>query len=61
MRRGTQPLTQAGFPQEIGRIMQGAFLLTAVIVFEVMQRRAAREQVREAAMRAQMTAEGAPA
>ena len=59
--RGTQPLTQAGFPQEIGRIMQGAFLLTAVIVFEVMQRRAAREQVREAAMRAQMTAEGAPA
>jgi ABC-type uncharacterized transport system permease subunit len=59
--RGTQPLTQKGFPQEIGRIMQGAFLLTAVIVFEVMQRRAAREQVREAAMRAHMTTEGAPA
>jgi general nucleoside transport system permease protein len=59
--RGTQPLTQKGFPQEIGRIMQGAFLLTAVIVFEVMQRRAAREQIREAATRAHMTAEGAPA
>jgi general nucleoside transport system permease protein len=59
--RGTQPLTQAGFPQEIGRIMQGAFLLTAVIVFEVMQRRAAREQVREAAMRAHLPAEGAAA
>jgi general nucleoside transport system permease protein len=59
--RGTQPLTQKGFPQEIGRIMQGAFLLTAVIVFEVMQRRAAREQVREAAMKAHLQAEGAPA
>lgn len=59
--RGTQPLTQKGFPQEIGRIMQGAFLLTAVIVFEVMQRRAAREQVRQAAMKAHLPAEGAPA
>lgn len=59
--RGTQPLTQKGFPQEIGRIMQGAFLLTAVIVFEVMQRRAAREAVREAAHRASTQMEGAPA
>ncbi len=50
--RGTQPLTQKGFPQEIGQILQGAFLLTAVIVFEVMQRRAQREAVREAAAKA---------
>lgn len=59
--RGTQPLTQAGFPQEIGRIMQGAFLLTAVIVFEVMQRRSAAEAVRQAANRAHLPVEGAPA
>ncbi len=59
--RGTQPLTQKGFPQEIGRIMQGAFLLTAVIVFEVMQRRAAREAVRDAAHKASLQLEGAPA
>lgn len=59
--RGTQPLTQKGFPQEIGRIMQGAFLLTAVIVFEVMQRRAAREAVRDAAHKASLQVEGAPA
>lgn len=50
--RGTQPLTQKGFPQEIGQILQGAFLLTAVIVFEVMQRRVQRDAIREAAARA---------
>ncbi len=37
--RGTQPLTQKGFPQEIGKIMQGSFLLTAVIAYEVVNRR----------------------
>lgn len=47
--RGTQPLTSKGFPQEIGKILQGAFLLTAVIVFEVFQRRAQREALEEAA------------
>lgn len=49
--RGTQPLNQLGFPQEIGQILQGVFLITAVIVFEVMQRRAQREAMREAAER----------
>lgn len=49
--RGTQPLTQKGFPQEIGQILQGTFLLTAVIVFEVMRRRAQREQIEQAAQR----------
>ncbi len=55
--RGTQPLTQKGFPQEIGQILQGAFLLTAVIVFEVMQRRAQREAIREAATKAAIRTE----
>lgn len=49
--RGTQPLTSKGFPQEIGRILQGAFLLTAVIVFEVFQRRAQQQALEEAAAR----------
>lgn len=49
--RGTQPLTSKGFPQEIGRILQGAFLLTAVIVFEVFQRRAQKQALEEAAAR----------
>ena len=55
--RGTQPLTQKGFPQEIGRIMQGSFLLTAVIVFEVMQRQAAKVAMQEAAEQAQQLAD----
>ena len=50
---------QKGFPQEIGRILQGTFLLTAVIVFEVMRRRALRETVREAAVKSNAPAEGA--
>ncbi|HUF99756.1 MAG TPA: ABC transporter permease, partial [Ilumatobacter sp.] len=49
--RGTQPLNQKGYPQEIGQILQGAFLLTAVIVFEVMQRRVQREVMQQAAAR----------
>lgn len=55
--RGTQPLTQKGFPQEIGRILQGAFLLTAVIVFEVFQRRAQKQALEEAAARGLAQAE----
>jgi simple sugar transport system permease protein len=50
--RATQPLTQRGIPQEIGRILQGSFLLAAVISFEVMQRRAQRQAVQEAAAQA---------
>jgi simple sugar transport system permease protein len=47
--RATQPLTQRGIPQEIGRILQGSFLLAAVISFEVMQRRAQRQAMQAAA------------
>lgn len=37
--RATQPLSRIGIPQEIGVIMQGAFLLTAIIAYEVVKRR----------------------
>lgn len=59
--RGTQPLTTKGFPQEIGKILQGSFLLTAVIVFEVMRRRTQREAVRDAAVKSSAQVEAAPA
>lgn len=37
--RGTQPLGPLGIPPEIGRILQGSFLLSAVIAYEVVRRR----------------------
>jgi ABC-type uncharacterized transport system permease subunit len=37
--RATQTLSIIGIPQEIGVILQGSFLLAAVIAFEVVQRR----------------------
>jgi general nucleoside transport system permease protein len=37
--RATQRLGPLGIPQEIGRIMQGSFLLAAVIAYEVVRRR----------------------
>jgi general nucleoside transport system permease protein len=37
--RGTQRLSTLGIPQEIGPILQGSFLLAAVIAFEVVKRR----------------------
>ena len=37
--RATQRLGPIGIPPEIGRILQGAFLLTAVIAYEVINRR----------------------
>jgi ABC-type uncharacterized transport system permease subunit len=37
--RGTQPLSLIGIPQEIGVIMQGSFLLSAIIAYEVVSRR----------------------
>lgn len=49
--RGTQPLSGKGFPQEIGQILQGTFLITAVIVFEVMRRKAERDAIAAAADR----------
>jgi ABC-type uncharacterized transport system permease subunit len=37
--RATQRLGPLGIPQEIGRIMQGSFLLAAVIAYEVVRRK----------------------
>ena len=50
--RGTQPLSIIGIPQEIGVILQGSFLLSAVIVFEIFSRRAQEQAIRDAAARA---------
>jgi simple sugar transport system permease protein len=47
--RATQRLGPIGVPPEIGRIMQGAFLLSAVIAYEVVKRRNDALAVAEAA------------
>lgn len=49
--RATQPLSRIGIPAEIGVIMQGAFLLSAIIAYEVMKRRNDAAAAREAAAR----------
>jgi simple sugar transport system permease protein len=59
--RGTQPLSIIGIPQEIGVILQGSFLLSAVIVFEVFNRRSQEQAIRDAAARAAPHPAGAPA
>ena len=50
--RATQPLSAIGIPQEVGIIMQGSFLLAAVIVYEVVRRRNDVRTAKEAAARA---------
>lgn len=47
--RATQRLSPLGIPQEIGVILQGSFLLAAVVAYEVVQRRSAEATAREAA------------
>lgn len=47
--RATQRLSPLGIPQEIGVILQGSFLLAAVVAYEVVQRRNAEATAREAA------------
>ncbi len=47
--RATQRLGPIGIPPEIGRILQGSFLLTAVIAYEVVRRRNAAAAVAAAA------------
>ncbi len=51
LERASQNLNSVGVPQEIGRILQGTLLLTAVIAFEVVRRYRLRLVVREAAAR----------
>ena len=50
--RATQRLSPLGIPQEIGVILQGSFLLAAVVAFEVVQRRNAEATARAAAQSA---------
>jgi len=60
--RATQPLSINQLPTEIGTIMQGTLLLSAVIAYEVVRRRNEAATVRAAAALAhQRTAEVAPA
>jgi ABC-type thiamin/hydroxymethylpyrimidine transport system permease subunit len=59
--RATQPLSRIGIPQEIGVIMQGAFLLTAIIAYEVVKRRNdANAAAQAAAMSQTVTSAGPP-
>lgn len=49
--RATQRLSFVGIPQEIGIILQGSFLLAAVIAFEVVRRRADEAETRSMSRR----------
>ena len=49
--RATQRLSTLGIPQEIGVILQGTFLLAAVIAYEVVRRRSEAAEARAAAER----------
>jgi simple sugar transport system permease protein len=49
--RATQPLSTIGIPQEIGVILQGSFLLAAVIAYEVVKRWTDAAEARAAANR----------
>jgi len=50
--RATKPLSSLDIPQEVGVIMQGSFLLAAVIVYEVVRRRNDVRTAKDAAARA---------
>ena len=50
--RATQRLSLLGIPQEVGLILQGSFLLAAVVAFEAVNRRNQAATAREAAERA---------
>lgn len=49
--KATQRLSFIGIPQEIGTIMQGSFLLAAVVSYEVVRRRAEESETRAMARR----------
>jgi simple sugar transport system permease protein len=51
--QAARALPDVGIPPEIGRILQGTLLLTAVIAFEVVRRYGQAASVREAAARAE--------
>lgn len=49
--RAVQPLSPAGIPSETGIILQGSFLLSAVIAYEVVRRRNEAAETRRASLR----------
>ena len=51
--QAAQALPDVGIPQEIGRILQGTLLLSAVIAFEVVRRYGQAAAVRDAAAKAE--------
>jgi simple sugar transport system permease protein len=51
--QASRGLSDIGVPPEIGKILQGTLLLSAVISFEVVRRRGEAAQVRDAAAKAQ--------
>jgi simple sugar transport system permease protein len=55
--RGTQPLSTIGIPQEIGVILQGSFLLAAIVAYEVVSRRNAAAAAADAAKAIQQHAD----
>ena len=57
--QAARALPDVGIPQEIGRILQGTLLLSAVIAFEVVRRYGLAASVREAAARAEALDRGA--
>jgi ABC-type uncharacterized transport system permease subunit len=59
--RATQRLSIIGIPQEIGVILQGSFLLAAVIVYEVVRRRNDTATARAAAARTAQADQSPPA
>jgi general nucleoside transport system permease protein len=59
--RSTQPLSEIGIPVEISRIMQGAFLLGAVLGYELVRRWSQQATLRAAAARSTHTSAGTAA
>ena len=58
--RATQRLSFIDIPQEIGTILQGSFLLAAVIAYEVVRRRADEAETRAMAQRIPVPPSAAP-
>ncbi len=57
--QAARALPEVGIPPEIGRILQGTLLLSAVIAFEVVRRYGLAASVREATARAEALDRGA--
>jgi simple sugar transport system permease protein len=58
--QASRGLAQAGIPPEIGKILQGTLLLSAVVAFEVVRRYGQAAEVREAAAKANAARPGQP-